>query len=460
MKVILLCDHKWRDLPPLAAIKLYLERLGFRVWIFAVRDAIGMIPVIRPDCVVLNHFWGNQYQQLAVRMREAGTTMVVLPTEGAGRPIFHEVDRGDVTDFSLIDRLYSWGPRNSQAMLARGAVPPDRLVTSGCPRTDFYRQPLMGAVTPRSEFAAEHGLDPAQPIVTWATQFPHAAISRDDPREWDLYCRSMTDFGLDRCFTSVGVDFRVMPEYHRNLRDASADLFFAYARANPGLQFILKPHPNEKREFYEARIRDAGVANVRFCRVDYMWNVLHAADVLLHRHCTTAVEAWLWKKPTIEFATIPDEFMAWPEREAGSHVARDFGELDALVRDFLAGRTIEPEREAIREAYIRDWFGEPDGRRCLSIAEDIAALVRSRRPSRPPRRSFAAAGVRPSDTARSIARHALALPPSASLKREGLRALTGRHASSAESRLRKEVTRIDVKAYVDRLRPLVGSRAT
>ncbi|MCZ8312834.1 MAG: hypothetical protein O9320_18460 [Magnetospirillum sp.] len=457
MKIILVCDHKWRDLPPLAAIKLHLERRGCKVWIYAVRDALAMIPMIAPDCVVLNHFWGDRYQNLARQLRAEGTVVVVLPTEGAGRPIFHEVDRGDVTDYSLVDRLYSWGRRNSDAMLARGAISPGNLVTSGCPRTDFYRAPLMGAVTKREVFAAEHGFNPAKPILTWATQFPHAVVRQDQAEQWQIYCRSMVDFGVDQCFKTIGVDFRILPEYHRNLRDKSTEVFFKFARANPNLQLVLKPHPNEDRAYYEAGIADAGVSNVRFCRVDYMWNVLHSTDILLHRHCTTAVEAWLWNRPTIEFATIPDEFMAWPEREAGSHVARDLTELQDLVEQFLAGYRIEPQTRALREQYIRDWFGEPDGRRCEEIAIDLAALTRAR--ARRAARVFPGAALRPVAAARILARLALSLPPNASLRTHAMRSILGTYHKSAESRLNKEITRRDVRAYEDQLKPLVADAA-
>ncbi len=459
MKVLLFCDHKWRDLPPLSAIRIHLERMGHRALIVSTRDGPSMIPAYRPDCVVLNHFWGAWYNRLARGLRERGIAVLVLSTEGAGRPIFHQMDRGDATDFSLVDRLYSWGWRNTEAMVARGSISADRAVTSGCPRIDFYRQPLMGAVKPRAQLAAEYGLDPARPIIAWATQFPHAHVREDDPVMWANYCASMADFGADRCFAAIGVDFRVLPKYHADLRDTSADLFFRFARENPDLQFVLKPHPNEPRRYYEDRLRDAGCGNVRFCGHDYIWNVLHSTDVLLHRHCTTAVEAWLCGKPTIEFATVPDAFMAWPEREAGSVVARDFDTLSILVREFLDGRTVDAEQAAIREAYIHDWFGVPDGRRCLAIAEDIDALLRSRRPARQAP-SFAAAGVRPRNSARVVVRHALSLPSTASLRTEAWPALTRRgfHARP-ELAAQKNVTRRDVRSYVERLRPLTEGRA-
>lgn len=459
MKVLLFCDHKWRDLPPLSAVRLHLERLGHRALIISTRDAPAMIPAYRPDCVVLNHFWGAWYNRLARGLRERGIAVLVLSTEGAGRPIFHEMDRGDVTDFSLVDRLYSWGRRNTDSMVARGAIASERVMTSGCPRMDFYRAPLIDAAKTRAQIAAEYDLDPAQPIITWATQFPHAHVREDDPVMWANYCASMADVGADRCFASIGINFRTLPKYHADLRAASAELFFRFARENPNLQFILKPHPNEPRRYYEDRLRDAGCSNVRFCGHDYIWNVLHSTDVLLHRHCTTAVEAWLCGKPTIEFATIPDAFMAWPEREAGSVVACDFESLSNFVREFLDGRAVDAEQAAIREAYIHDWFGVPDGRRCLAVAKDIDALLRSRhRARRAP--SFAAACVRPVDTARVVVRNALSLPATASVRKEAWPALTrrGYHARPILA-AQKNVTRRDVRAYVERLRPLTEGQA-
>jgi surface carbohydrate biosynthesis protein len=380
VRIHLFCDHKWRDLPPLSAVKLYLEAMGHRVTMASVKDSLGLLPLLRPDCVVLNHFWGSFYNDLGRRLKAAGVAIVVLPTEGAGRPVFHEMDRGDVTDFSLVDRLLSWSERNTQAMLQRGAVGPDQIVSTGCPRLDFYRRPLNAAVMSRKAFCALYEFDPARPIITWATQFPHAHVERANTRVWTQYEREMTDFGVSICLQAIGVDFAELPQYHRELRNVSADAFFAMVAEHPEWQFLLKPHPVEQVSFYEERIARAAATNVRFCKEEYIWDVLNATDVLLHRHCTTGVEAWLLDKPTIEMAMIPDGFMAWPEREAGSITVTSFAELDAAVGACLVSRVIEPERRAKREAYVREWFGEPDGRRCLDIAGEIHRLVMERGP--------------------------------------------------------------------------------
>ncbi|MDA0786865.1 MAG: hypothetical protein O3B37_11320 [Proteobacteria bacterium] len=457
MKVLLYCDHRWRDLPPLCAVKLHLERLGHRALIVAAREARAMIPAFRPDCVVLNHFWGKSYNDLAITLREAGIAIVVLSTEGAGRPIFHEMDRGDVADFSLIDRLYTWGRRITAPMIAHGTITPDRVMTSGCPRFDFYRKPFMGAVKSRAAFAAEYGLALDRPIITWATQFPHAAVARDNPQLRNEYCAAMTDFGVDRCFEAIGVDYTELPVYHAALRDASSEIFFRFAREHPECQFILKPHPNEKRSYYEERIAGFSGSNVSFCPQDYIWNVLHASDILLHRHCTTAVEAWLWDKPTIELAAIPDDFMAWPEREAGSHVARTYDDMAGLIGDFLGGREIEAGRKAAREAYIEEWFGTPDGRRCEDVARDIDTILKARGPSRKAvRRDSLGVGTR--DIARVLAQQALDLPANVSVW-SGLRhrLTSAQDIRDGNPGAQKYIVRSDVASYMGAMRPLLAA---
>jgi surface carbohydrate biosynthesis protein len=456
MRIHLMCDHKWRDLPPLAAIKLHLEGMGHRVTLSSVRDTMALLPVIQPDCVVFNHFWGSDYNIIGKRLKDAGISVVVLPTEGAGRPIFHEMDRGDSTDLSLVDRYYCWGEHTTAAMLAHGTISPDRVMTLGCARFDFYKEPLVGALPTRDEFAADYGLDPKRPIVTWATQFPHAHVVDEASRGWDQYQREIKDFGLVKCFESIGVDYMSLPRYHYELRNRSADIFFRFARENPSIQFLLKSHPNEPRAFYEDRMRQSGAQNVKFCRSEYIWDVLRASDVLIHRHCTTAVEAWMWNKPTIELAAIPDDIMAWPEREAGSVVAHDYEELSSLVHGFLAGGNIDDAMTAVRRDYIREWFGEQDGKRCLVVAQDIDRLLKSRERHRS-RTSFSVAGVSLRATVSAVVRHGLSVPAGTSLKSAVRSKLLPSNGAVKPPRYEKNITRRDVEEYTARLRPFIAS---
>lgn len=437
MRIQLLCDHKWRDLPNLTVTKLRLEQLGHRVLLSTTKDAEPAMRWFRPDCLVLNHLFSSTYVTLAARARAAGIAVVLLPTEGAVHPAVAPLGDGEFSDYSLLDLYLAWGDEPARTVRSRWGLDATVAPVIGFSRLDFYDSRFSAAVTPRDRFLRLMGLDPSRPVVTWATQFPYAHFA-GSPAEQAKYVREQADFGVRASYERIGLDPAHIPDIHARAQRASAAAFVSLAGALGDAQFIIRPHPSENREFYRALIRERGLANVRFCPQDYIWNVLNATDVHIHRHCTTAVEGWMWNKPTIELATEVVPELAWPEREAGSDIASDADALVDHVKRYLAGGRVTQDRRDYRRAYIRRWMGPTDGRRSEAAADAIDAMLRAR--GRRRRLWSAMPGVKGSARAVAAAalRHALARKPD--------EAFFGRTAASLgpEDKL---VTRRDVATY-------------
>lgn len=454
MRVHLMCDHKWRDLPNLTAIKLFLERLGHTVTVMSVKDTMAMLPLIRPDCIVFNWFLGTAYHEFAKKLRNAGIAIVVLPTEGSPRPELMGLIQGEFSDYSLVDLFLSWSEPVTSEIRRRGDMNADRVVTTGCTRFDFYRKPLKRVIQGRNAFCRKHDIDSGRPIVTWATQYGYAYLHNGPRKGIEQFLHEMEDFGVKACYDRIGYDFRDLPDRHHHGRAIVGDAFFKLAAAMPEVAFVIKPHPIEDLSFYRARIEELPTDNIRFCFGEYIWDVLGATDVLLHRQCTTAVEAWMSNLPTIETGMDVHEHFQWPEREAGSDVAGDADELIALVSEYLRGRTVDAERTAYRQDYVDQWFGNPDGNGCQAAARRIHELLVSRGPRR--RYFHAMSRLSPGlpTVARASLRYALGLPASASVKQvlQLNGAGDGKAKPGAEDKL---ISRRDLSNYQDNLRPLV-----
>ncbi len=414
MRIQLLCDHKWRDLPNLTVTKLRLEQLGHRVLLSTAKDIEPTMQWFRPDCLVLNHLFSSAYVALAQKARAAGISVVLLPTEGVVHQALAPLGDGEFSDYRVLNLYLAWGEEPAKAVRARWGFDAATAPVIGFPRLDFYHERFAAAVTPRDRFLRALELDPARRVVTWATQFPYAQFG---PREREKYFREQSDFGVRASYERLGLDPARIPDIHAAAQKASAAAFCAMAAAFPNVQFIIRPHPAENRDFYRALIRERRLDNVRFCPQDYIWNVLNATDVHIHRHCTTAVEGWNWGKPTIELALERVPELAWPEREAGSDIASDTDMLIAQVRRYLDGAAVDPERAAFRRAYIHRYMSAADGRRSEAAADAIHGMLRAHGR----RRSIWSAmpGVKgsPRAVAASALRHALARKPDESFLR-------------------------------------------
>jgi surface carbohydrate biosynthesis protein len=444
MRIHLLCDQKWRDLPNLTALKLALEKAGHRVLLSTTKDAMPMIGAFRPHCVVLNHLFATRNQRQAAQLKSNGIGVVILPTEGAARPELRPLIEGEFADFSGMDMHLAWSEIAAQGLRGRWNLDAEAVPALGCSRFDFYTPRFAAAITPRDAFCRQHGLDPARQIVTWATAF-NQAERHCDAASLNYFVQEAEDNGYATCYRRIGIDPTTVPQLQAQERNASTTAFLALVAALPDVQFVIRPHPAESRDFYQRELEARGVRNVRFCRQDYIWNVLNASSVHLHRHCTTAVEAWMWDKPTIEMAFAAPVALAWPDREAGSDTASSADGLINLVRGYLAGGAIAADRRDYRRAYIHAWFGPADGRRCDTAALLIEQFLQQRVTAV---RWRAAVKTPVRQVATAVVRYALGLRPNDSLRRPG--------SAGARDLLDKQITRHDVRAYGRLIAPAMG----
>jgi hypothetical protein len=438
MRIQLLCDQKWRDLPNITAIKIALESLGHRVLVSTIKDAWPMLCAFRPDCVVFNHVLTPYGQNLARTLRDNGVAVVVLPTEGAMRPERLTIQEGEFVDHWPVDLYLAWSAPAADAVRKRWNLDERVVPVTGCTRLDFYTPCFSPAVTSREAFCRLYDLDPSRPIVTWASAFGWAEVEKD-PNVHAKFLRETREKGISECYRRAGIEPSEIPAMQAQGRQACAEAFVALAAARPQLQFVLRPHPNENREFYRSLLATHNLRNVRFCPQDYIWNVLNASDLHLHRHCTTAIEAWMWDKPTIEMGMDSMAKLPWPEREAGSDVARRADDLVALADHYLGGASVSGAMRAYRRDYLHQWFGPADGERCRSAAQSIDAMLRAFGRRRAMWAPYRGLSVPPRQVAAALVRYALARKPNQPLRR--------RMSAAAVDPRDKQVTRKDVRAY-------------
>lgn len=150
---------------------------------------------------------------------------------------------------------------------------------------------------------------------------------------------------------------------------AAPPLVKRLAAAFPDHRIVLRPHPTEKLEPYEAAL--AGVERVDIVREGPAAAWLSAADLLIHTSCTTATEAFALDRPSICYQTIPSALHSYFLSGALSTVATDEDQVIEKARAILAGGLDPTAREAQR-AHFERFFAAQDG---PLAAERIAGHV-------------------------------------------------------------------------------------
>lgn len=376
-RLLIHVDNQLRDLPGHAWLKHLLEaRYGHTVRLVP-RDAdLEQIVAFHPDLVVLFHVNRPKWVRYTRRLRALGVSTAVVPTESqyaSGR--FRDFSAGRYTDFSDVDLYFVWNQEAKDLLVAEGALPAERIHVVGVPRFDFYLHPRLRTVFPRGPLLDRYELDPSAPLVTWATTFPFAQY--EERGQVDFLIRQYVDNGLVRSADDEAY-FRDL--FRANLRNRELCLsnVLALAPEFPGANFVIKTHPFEDRRPYERQVAEAGLANVRVVDREYIWPILFASDLHLHRTCVTGAEAWMLRKPTL-FLDFSGGDWDLAEFRAVCESVRDRVSLCDRVAYYLKGGSVPENVQASRRAYLQRCYHRLDGHATEAVAERIDRFLAEKR---------------------------------------------------------------------------------
>ena len=231
----------------------------------------------------------------------------------------------------------------------------------------------------KAEFCTKYGLRADKPIVTWATNFGYVKYV-GHPEAVRLAQKSSEAGGI-RDFPPYGSFSRGVVVEGAS-REIQTSAIVKMAREFPDVSFLIKVAPGEDDQWYFRQQEAAGVDNLVIVGSEYIWDVLNASDVHLHRTCTTGAEAWFMGKPTIDLQLNPDEMWFSQDLASGGDVARSVAELIERVSYYLSGGEIGPEKVRAREAMAHRWFYKVDGKSSVRHVDTIHAFLENQ-PSEP-----------------------------------------------------------------------------
>jgi surface carbohydrate biosynthesis protein len=435
VKVGLIVDSPKRDLAGIVLTANELLKLGATPYVIPMYQQGYDVPLIAPDAIVVNYARPNN-RELLRGYRELGIEVIVMDTEGgvlsetgsdspenwAGLFKQNELDR-------CVDRYFFWGSRVRDAFAASGALPPDRLEVTGCPRYDFCH--------PHWSVLLDY---PAREFVLVNTNFP--AINPRFTTSAEVEIEIFAAAGWPRDYT-----LRLFEELHAVFPRYLA-VISGMAQRNSHRKIIVRPHPFEDPALYTRRFE--GHANILVDPSGSALNVIQASDCVVHLNCGTAVETLLLGKTPIALEYLNSERM---RSHAGlpsaiSCAAADDEDLDRLLNS-AAERARRWQPELLLERHIVPWFHRIDGSAACRVA---AAVMRPKSTrgigsERSVSKSLAGGVRRPSlaQRAQGVASNVI-----------GSRATARLRAALAPARREKEFGQSEVQALIDKIRACDG----
>jgi surface carbohydrate biosynthesis protein len=235
-RVGIVVDHPTRDLFGAVLLAQALAARGVSVSLIPFYHQQLDAPYLDLDLIVLNYARPVNLA-FAQRCREAGILVAVLDSEGGLLAQSGPTSALGIAEFvrtsgfgEILACYLCWGDAMAEALESHGALAPEAISVTGCPRFDFASEPWKRALPA-----------PGQRYVLVNTNFPiiNNRFARDGLEDrLSLESAGFSDEVIERAFSQS-----------RTVRAALTEAVAALAADFPGRQFLVRPHPFAARHW-------------------------------------------------------------------------------------------------------------------------------------------------------------------------------------------------------------------
>jgi surface carbohydrate biosynthesis protein len=235
----------------------------------------------------------------------------------------YRAKRVDEFVFSHAEALFAWGPENATAWSETKSYNGASIFTTGNGRIDLLRPEFSKLYLARVEALRKtYGR-----FVLFNTNF--GSINH-------FLANLSTNVSEDETKSVSRAHDNGYLFHRRKILNAFAEIMPELAREFPGTTFVLRPHPGESVESWEKIL--SGYKNVFVRKEGSVIPWLMAADVLIHNGCTTALEAYVLRRPVISYQPIVSEEFDLHLPNALGFFSDTLVNLKVQLRDILSGQ--------------------------------------------------------------------------------------------------------------------------
>ena len=376
--IVILIDHKGRDLMGAALIAHHLEKMGHRVYLEPVEAFKAVINAWKPSIVIVNHIGHSNIADYTAQLKKWGILVGVLLNEGL---CLEDSDRQFLSkpqfDNVHCDLFLSWNVPHTEALIEHQFVTPtENTITVGCPRFDYYKSPWSQVFLKDKANAPKNKNDDKINLLLNTTFAVAHYFHRSEKDQIKLY-ESLGEGEVENTD-----DYKLLIKAHYDgLQKIPA--FLTPILESLEYNIIIRPHPREELSFYQDFIDGLPVEQKLLIRIDKKTPIQSAilcSDIILNcEDCTTSVESWISKRPTLTltFAKHPLFFtQLYAER---SPLVDEPEDLMPALKHALENPDQEGYRR-LRDDYLKKWLYKLDGRSSERAAEAIHKTLQDKNP--------------------------------------------------------------------------------
>ncbi len=360
-KVAIIVDHPIRDLGGCVLVANALKKMESDIEVYLVPMSSQKFDVfaIAPDFVLLNYIRKNN-QEFIQKLIAANIKYGLLDTEGGfygDLGAYEKVLSNDKEIYRKLSCNFLWGKKMEEVWNKYELGCPNEIV--GLPRFDFYHESFKGF---EKNFLPESILAKKNMVML------NTKVAVANPK----YLTVEEEKNLYRQMGLKDEEIEMHYELGKQSITGNVELAGRLEReTNVGL--VLRPHPHENQKTYKDLFATAGLKKAEVHLNGNITPWISHSIAVIHRHCTTAIEAVIANKPAFSTLWVPTSANA-PDAERVSYKCKSFEELkralDAMVADPAVAAEFLPA-ESDKNDVINKWLSEIDGKSHERVARGI-----------------------------------------------------------------------------------------
>lgn len=366
MDVLIYVDSKIRELEGGVYLNLLLRKHGLNSRIASFRTEYTAIKKYTSRLVILPQINEPKIFGLAKLAKKMGCFVAVNPSEGTfGSSMENPSAWGNFREYDqILDVYFAWGKAHEDLLLKYTNLKNDKIKIIGPPRFDLYFPPQNRIFSSRCEFNTILNIEnKASKNVLVALNFVNAD-------------KTITEIKRSYSYVLHGNNFIDICNSEKIHRDKILSAVFKISKLYPDVNFIIRPHPLEKREVYKSFIRECDQKNIYLSPDISIYTVLKNTDILINVCSTVSTEAWLIGLPTV--STIFDENIKYDSYfMKGNQIVGSYGELVDLIDYYIKGGKIPEYILKNRKEYLEYWYNSTNGHASEQCAKEIFDFLRT-----------------------------------------------------------------------------------
>ncbi|HCU80819.1 MAG TPA: hypothetical protein DGN60_06610 [Chloroflexi bacterium] len=372
MRVSLIVDHPYRDLPGAVLLALRLCKSGVTCYLVPFNKREREVWHLAPDFVLLNYLRKN-IQEFAKQLVEANIQIGVMDTEGIWANWDHyELTLPEDTDLrNKVKGFFTWGPQLAEIAEQRCWYSKKQITVTGSPRFDLYKNPWNRASKQFSLYANEY----PKPMVLISSKAGLANPQFSTPESIINAADRTYGFKRDEYIERQNIQKATMSQL--------IQLANSLASSFPEVTFVYRPHPFENIRGYDGMIQNDNLHVIKYGDISG-W-ILRASAVI-QRNCSTAIDATLGGVPALS----PRWIESWPLLESAEAMSVPCDSENILVktlRSIINGEFDVPQEVKNKQKTVIDkWFHKVDGNSHRRVSDKIIEMLSKSQTS--PKRSL------------------------------------------------------------------------